>query len=109
MLSSSAVFTYDLSMKENAGLSLNSRALYAIQLQGVLDPNWSDRLGGMEVLNFGAETPDRLPVTTLIGDVADQAALAGVLSTVYMLGLPLLSVTYLGQPNSNNGSAVLPG
>ena len=94
-------------MVESYGLSINSRALYTIQLQGVLDPNWSDRLGGMEVLSYAAETRDRSPVTTLISDVADQAALAGVLSTVHMLGQPLLSVTYLGQPGSNDGFATL--
>lgn len=90
---------------EKRGLSLNSSALYTIQVQGVLDPNWADSLGGMQILNYNAEGRSDMPVTTLIGDVIDQAALAGILSTVYMLGMPLLSVTYLGRPNSTSGSA----
>jgi hypothetical protein len=34
-------------------------------------------------------------VTTLYGEVLDQAALAGVLSGLYSLHLPLLSVEYI--------------
>jgi len=34
-------------------------------------------------------------VTTLDGEVLDQAALAGVLSALYNLHLPLLSVEYI--------------
>lgn len=92
---------------EKHGLSLNSSARYSIHLQGVLDPNWADRIGGMQVINYGAEGQSDTPLTILIGDVLDQAALAGVLSTVYMLGLPLLSVTYLGRPGSSSDSAAL--
>jgi hypothetical protein len=35
------------------------------------------------------------PVTTLLGELADQAALAGVLNTLYELRLPVLSVERL--------------
>jgi hypothetical protein len=86
------------------GLSLTSRARYAVHLQGVLDPSWADRLGGMQIVNHGLENSDDVPVTVMTGDVADQAALAGILNTVYMLGLPLLSVTFLGKPQANGGS-----
>ena len=34
-------------------------------------------------------------VTTLLGELADQAALAGVLNTLYELHLPVLSVERL--------------
>jgi hypothetical protein len=39
--------------------------------------------------------PDEAPVTVLTGEFQDQAALAGVLSTLYDLGIPLLSVECL--------------
>ena len=87
------------------GLSITSRARYAVKLQGVLDPSWADRLGGMKIVNLGVDGPGNSPVTILTGDVADQAALAGILNTVYMLGLPLLSVTFLGRPETNYGPA----
>jgi hypothetical protein len=36
------------------------------------------------------------PVTTLSGELSDQAALCGVLNTLYELHLPLLTVKRLG-------------
>ena len=39
--------------------------------------------------------PDQPPVTTLTGQVLDQAALMGVLNRLYDLCLPLLSVECL--------------
>jgi hypothetical protein len=39
--------------------------------------------------------PPIAPVTVLTGEFRDQAALAGVLNTLYDLGLPLLSVECL--------------
>jgi hypothetical protein len=36
-------------------------------------------------------------VTTLVGEMEDQAALAGVLNTLYELHLPLLSVEFLKE------------
>jgi len=39
--------------------------------------------------------PDGALETVLIGDFQDQAALTGVLNTLYDLGLPLLSVECL--------------
>lgn len=87
------------------GLKLYSRALYSIQIQGVLDPSWSNRLNGMQIFNTVSSSQEHPGVTTLIGEVADQAALAGILSAVYGLCYPLLSVTYLGRPNGAEVSA----
>jgi hypothetical protein len=39
---------------------------------------------------------DGLLVTTLTGVVADQAALQGLLRRLYSLGLPLMSVNWIG-------------
>ena len=63
------------------GFKLETPATYRIRVQGRLDSNWSSRLGGMAI------TPDTAsknqPVTILIGHLADQAALSGVLNTLY--------------------------
>jgi hypothetical protein len=40
---------------------------------------------------------DKAPVTALVGQVRDQAELAGVLNTLYELHLTLLSVEYLDE------------
>ena len=67
---------------------------YRILICGTLDVSWSDRLGGMTV------SSDRLangaPATTLVGELADQSALVGILNTLHDLGLPLVSVERVG-------------
>ncbi len=63
---------------------------YRILIRGTLDAGWSDRLGGMTV--SATHLADGAPVTTLIGELADQSALVGVLNTLHDLGLSLVSV-----------------
>ena len=72
------------------GLRLHTSAAYCIYVQGILDENWSDRLGGMTITTTGK--PEESPVTRLSGHLLDQAALLGILITLYDLRLPLLSV-----------------
>jgi hypothetical protein len=65
-------------------------ATYQIQVQGIIAPGWSDRLEGMGIT---VSEPDDAPsVTTLLGELIDQAALSGVLNTLYTMHLPVLSV-----------------
>lgn len=71
-------------------LKLGEAATYRIEVQGRLDENWSGRLGGMRIA-LSSEA-DRSSVTTLSGRVRDQAALMGVLNSLYELHLPILSV-----------------
>ena len=73
----------------NAKLTLYNSASYRISIQGHLPSIWSDRMGGMAV---STESDGHVPVTVLTGQLMDQAALFGVLTTLYSLGLPLLSV-----------------
>ena len=70
------------------GLRLEVPAIYEIRVQGYLDPKWSDRLQGLGITI--KEYSDRLPVTTLTGRLKDQAALLGVLNTLFALKLPLI-------------------
>ena len=65
-------------------------AVYKICVQGSLEPKWSERLEGMAISVM--ESADASPVTTLEGNLLDQAALSGVLNTLYDLHLPVLSV-----------------
>jgi hypothetical protein len=64
--------------------------MYVILVQGALESSWSERLSGMSITVF--DGPDG-PCTTLAGVLIDQAALQGVLKTLYDLGLPVLSIT----------------
>lgn len=76
-------------------LKLDTPATYRIRVKGYLDSSWSDQLGGLIISPSSQE--DEPVVSTLCGQVADQAALAGVLSALYGLHLPLLSVEYLSD------------
>jgi hypothetical protein len=66
---------------------------YRIDVQGSIPARWCERLEGMTITAY---TPESGPlVTTLLGELTDQAALAGVLNTLYGLHLPVLSVQRL--------------
>ena len=71
------------------GFKLDTPATYRIRIQGHIDDSWSDRLGGMVISR--AYTKLNLPITILVGHLVDQAALSGVLNTLYNLRIPLLS------------------
>jgi hypothetical protein len=83
-------------------LALDSMAEYEIRIQGYLSENWSDRMGGVSIQV--QSQPNETAVTVLTGAFQDQAALAGVLNTLYDLGFPLLSVECLRiQPTNRRG------
>ena len=70
--------------------NLGTSATYHITIRGYLDDSWSNHLGGISIQND--TTADGKPITHLHGEMVDQAALFGVLSSLYGLGYPLLSV-----------------
>jgi hypothetical protein len=73
--------------------SFDRPATYKISVEGRIDLTWSDRLEGMSIcMNKVDQGPS---VTTLEGVLTDQAALVGVLTTLYELHLPVLSVKRL--------------
>jgi hypothetical protein len=65
-------------------------ATYRICIQGTLDKKWSDYYGGMTIEH--ESDPKRGAITILAGILADQAALIGVLNSLYDIGCPILSV-----------------
>jgi hypothetical protein len=69
----------------------DSPATYQIQIQGRLEANWSEYLEGMVITEYGLK--NGFCVTTLCGELPDQAALAGVLNQLYLLRVTVLSVT----------------
>lgn len=73
---------------------------YAICVVGVLDKSWTDRLGGMTVSEPEVTPENSSPVARLVGWVPDQAALAGILNTLYENHFALLCVQYLGASQS---------
>lgn len=76
-----------------AHLSFDSAARYRILVRGQIAPRWADRLEGMSI-HFSAQQ-DEPAITILEGELFDQAALAGVLNTLYDMHLPVLSLECL--------------
>ena len=66
---------------------MDKPAFYRIKVRGMVPECWEDRLGSMEVVDV------KQKMTTLEGCLPDQAALKGVLDTLYQLHLPLLEIT----------------
>ena len=73
--------------------AFDNPATYRIRVLGKLDSTWEDRLGGLSVRWLSADQEPT--ITVLEGELNDQAALAGVLRTLYNLHLPLLSIESL--------------
>jgi hypothetical protein len=67
---------------------------YRIRVRGLVDLKWSDWLGGMTITTRESHN---IRVTDLVGQVADQAALAGILNALYEMHLPILQVEFLGD------------
>ncbi len=84
-------------MTERPTLTPDPRAAgrYEIRLTGHLDERWGAWFDGMTVSHAGDGT------TVISGQVADQAALHGVLQRVRDLGLPLLSVQQVDSDPSD--------
>jgi hypothetical protein len=70
-------------------LSISAPARYRITLNGSLDQSWSSRVGMKVNVKLDDE---RHPITTLTGEVLDQAMLLSVLNYVYDLGMPIILV-----------------
>jgi hypothetical protein len=64
-------------------------ARYQIRVRGRLDPRWSDWFADLTISHDSDGT------TLLVGMLADQAALYGVISRMRDLGLTLLAVAQL--------------
>ncbi|HEX5837791.1 MAG TPA: hypothetical protein VFY26_08155 [Anaerolineales bacterium] len=73
--------------------------VYRIRVRGHLSPQWTDWFAGLTI------TPEDDGSTLLSGSVIDQAALHGILKKVRDLGMPLLSVNFIG-PDTNSFTEV---
>ena len=86
-------------MDKKKRLTLDSQAVYKIRVQGDLSERWSNRMGGAEIIVLSQS--GEAPVTELTGDFMDQAALIGVVNTLYDLQLPLLSIKCIDIQSEN--------
>ena len=82
-------------MREILGdtLTMQGPAIYRVIVRGRLEPDWSSRMAGMSITerrSGGNEIE-----TVLVGRLADQTALSGVLNALYELHLPVVSAECL--------------
>lgn len=73
--------------------SFQKPAVYKIKVAGEIDINWMGNLGGMQ-LKVQREGENKV-TSVLIGEIADQSALNGILNGLYDLHLSVLSVKIL--------------
>lgn len=86
----------EIMMSPSTRISLDQPALYRIVIQGRLPENWDDFF---EEMTPQVETSaDGLTLTNLTGEIYDQSSLHGILRRVRDLGLPLLEVKLLSDP-----------
>ena len=78
-------------------------ATYQIKVLGKINPDWSDLMGGMTIHVTREE--GNSSITTLNGEVSDQAALLGILNSLYELHLPVLLVINLSNASGFDNSA----
>jgi hypothetical protein len=72
-------------------------AIYKIKVQGDLNTNLSDQLGGLQII---VKRNDNKEIeSVLIGQINDQSALSGVLNTLYELHFQILFVSILEDYN----------
>ena len=86
---------YTAMKKQIALPTMQEPAIYRIRVRGHIDAKWSERLEAMNITEV--QRSDRENETILVGRLADQAALAGVLNTLYEQHLPVLSVDCLEE------------
>ena len=88
--------------KRGAPSSRQEGGRFELRVKGHLDARWADWFDGLTLTRSIDGT------TVLDGEVADQAALHGLLQTLRDLGLPLLSVTQVevGRRHEPRASSV---
>ncbi len=81
--------------ENSAKLTFQEPAIYEIKVVGELDISWSKRLEGVNITKI--ERPDGEIRSVLVGRLGGQAALTGVINTLYNLRLPVISVNCLDR------------
>lgn len=75
-------------------------SVYRFQVRGHLDDHWAGWLGHVTIARNDDGT------STLVGPIADQAELHGLLAKLRDLGIPLIAVTPMTQPAGSSNAGV---
>ena len=80
-------------MERNRAVQMDMPATYRICIMGVLESGLAERYWGMT--SGPVERIGELEDTVLVGEVADQAALVGIINALYNCGHIIVSVERL--------------
>lgn len=81
-----------------AGSAMDMPGTYRICITGHVDSQWANRLWGMQ--SESIEEEGEPPQSTLVGRLADQAALMGVINALYNRGHAVVSVVKIAETPS---------
>ena len=81
--------TYKDSVSLIKGFDFDSAAFFRINVKGVVREELMDLLGSMKIRHSGN---DDVSITQLEGKVLDQAALMGILNTLYEMRYPIINI-----------------
>ncbi len=84
-----AVTREEIQEDTSSNVTMHKPAIYRIRIRGHLDDSMSDQLSGMQITEVSGENSKA--ETILVGRLVDQAALSGVLNSLYELHMPVLS------------------
>ena len=85
---------------KSKGINFKKEAVYKIVVNGVLNESYSRRLPAMQII-VSKENRNK-PFTTLIGEIKDQAALSGILNSLYDMQYTVISVNMLSEIENEN-------
>jgi hypothetical protein len=91
--------------KSNQPSSLNNGGIYEIKIKGLLDDHWGQWFEGM-TLKCQENVEAGQDCTLIIGPIADQPALHGLLAKIRDLNLTLISVRKLDSKEPCNQAVV---
>ena len=80
---------------KNSSINFSSPNKFLIEIKGLLDRNMVDYLGGLSITYHQSHL--KIDTTSLEGEIMDQAALIGILNTLYDLRYPILKVELLNK------------
>jgi hypothetical protein len=75
--------------------SFHKPAVYKIEVQGELSGSFTERLAGMQINVLRKQGTK--PISVLVGQINDQAALSGILTTLYDFQFTIISVIMLKE------------
>ena len=78
---------------------MDKPATYRIRVLGNVDSAYASRYWGMSLIDINKTGESEQ--TVLVGEIADQAALVGIINALYNAGHTVLSVEYMDTDNEH--------